>query len=111
MERASRASARSAASGAGIVDDDVFDVLQFFAEVIFQAFFQPLFDLPHALAADAVTLADLAQRERLFVQQALAKDDEIFVFETARELLDLLAEDLSVDRKSTRLNSSHVAFS
>src|ERR1051325_1881033 len=98
MERASRAPARRAASGAGIVDDDVFDVLQFFAEVIFQAFFQPLFDLPHALAADAVTLADLAQRERLFVQQALAKDDEIFVFEAARELLDLLAEDLSVLR-------------
>src|SRR5581483_7663505 len=98
LERASRAAHGGNLSRAGIVDDHVFDVLQFLAEIILQAFFQTLLDLPHALAADAVALANLAQRERLFVKQSLAEDDQILVLETARELLDLLPQHLAILR-------------
>src|SRR2546429_5081470 len=55
-------------------------------------------DLPHALAGQPEPAADLLERVRVAVVEAVAEDDNRPV---------AIGESLQRDRKSTRLNSSH----
>src|SRR5690606_42096576 len=73
------------------------------ADRFLQLLERPHLDLPDALAADTVNVAQLFERARLILEAPLREDMPL-----ARiEALHRAAE----DRKSTRLNSSHVKIS
>src|SRR5436309_529133 len=74
----------------------VLKVLDLAHQVVFELLLEPAFELPHALATDAVLVADLLQRERLFSQQALGKNDLLLALERARKLRHFLADELVV---------------
>src|SRR3954471_7322548 len=84
--------ARGARRGSGDRQVDAVEILELVLEVLLQPALQAALDLPDALAADAVLVADVLQGERLVGEQALLEDHAILVAQRVAELPDLLAD-------------------